>query len=239
MRFLAPFATAVKVLSVLLILLVGAVLVFVGVAVFGGRGTFPAPSRADAAITRHMPEFRYREAWEVGIDASPADVYAAFRRADWRRSRELRPLLALAEVPGRTAAVLTRSGWPDRRVTLDGLILNRRLTVLEDSHGKHLVVGTVVPMRDDLPDPRPVSPGSFASFEEPGYAKAVWSLEAVPRNGGGTRLVVEWRVRPTDAAAARRLGRVWFVAGPAMRTAARMSLPRVARFVDEPGEPVH
>lgn len=240
MRMLAPVGLLLRILAGALVLIVGLLLVFVLVALFGGRGTFPAPPRADAAIARHMPDFRYREAWEIGTDATPAQVYTAFRTTDWRNAPELRALLMARDLPARIRSGLGLGEWSARPLTLDSLIAARRLTLLEDRPGEGMVLGTVGRPWSLEETYTRVTPSGFSRFAEPNYAKAALSLEAVPRTGGGTRFIVEWRAQPTDETAARNLSRYWFFAGQPFRLMARMGLPWVvARAAEGSSAPVY
>jgi hypothetical protein len=236
MRMLAPVGLLLRILAGGLVLAVGLLGVLVLVVLFGGRGTYPAPPRTDAAIARHMPDFRYREAWEIGSDAQPAQVYAAFRSADWRDAPELRALLMAKELPARIQSGLGLGEWRARPLTLDSMIASRRLILLEDRPGEGLVLGTVARPWSLEENYTWVTPSGFSRFAEPNFAKAAVSIEAVPRTGGGTRLIVEWRAQPTDETAARNLSRFWFFAEQPLRMMARMGLPRVVRAAE--GRPV-
>jgi hypothetical protein len=60
---------------------------------------------------------------------------------------------------------------------------------------------------------REIGATEFASFDEPGFAKAVvnFHVRAVP---GGTALTTETRIAATDGAARRSFGRYWRVIMP-------------------------
>ncbi|MDQ1688824.1 MAG: hypothetical protein QOK42_1799 [Frankiaceae bacterium] len=51
----------------------------------------------------------------------------------------------------------------------------------------------------------------FERFDQPGYAKAVWSFELNEQGTGTTELVTETRVLATDAGAARLLAAYWLL----------------------------
>jgi len=213
-------------LSALALLLVGGVLAVLLVT-FEGRSTFPAPLRDDAAIARHMPDYRYRDAYEVGTDAEPAQVYAQLRAADLRSIPALRLYLEARDAPARTAALFGRSFHRPVAVTVDTMAATNGFSVLEENAGQSLVLGYVGrPWDANAPRP-PFTSATFGRLATPGYIKSAWSFEVVPRSGGGSRLIVEWRSIPTDVQAMRRFGRYWLVARPFTQLVAKTGLPLI------------
>jgi hypothetical protein len=57
-------------------------------------------------------------------------------------------------------------------------------------------------------------PEEFAAFDEPGYAKIVWTLEAEELPGGESIARTRTRVSTTDATARRRFRRYWAAMSP-------------------------
>lgn len=209
------------------IVLFGFLLAVLAVA-FEGQSTFPAPLRTDAAIARHMPEYRYRDAYEVGVEAPPERVYEILRSADLRSIPALRLMLEARAAP---ALVRSAVGAGDYRrpvrVTLDTLATLGGFQVLEETAGRSVVLGAIArPWDGGAPRP-PFTTESFARFGAPGYVKTALSIDVLQRQGGGTRLTVEWRMVPTDAGAMRRLSRYWLVARPFAQLAAKTGLPRI------------
>jgi hypothetical protein len=82
-------------------------------------------------------------------------------------------------------------------------------TRLSYAPGRELVMGSVTqPWVGDVKF-RPVAPGSFAAFREPGLVKIVWTLEAEPLGPELTRFATETRVQPTDESARRMFRSYW------------------------------
>lgn len=221
--------TAAAVVGVLVFAFILAVLLVA----FEGRSTFPAPLREDAAIARHMPAFRYRDAYEVGLAATPEEVYETLKTTDLQRIPALRLMLELRNAP-RYIGALVGSGEFRRpeRVTLDTLRAMRRYSVLEETAGRTLVLGTIARPWDGAAPRPPFTPESFGRFSAPGYVKSAVSFDVLPRSGGGTRLTVEWRMIPTDAEAMRRYGRYWLAVRPFAQLTAKTGLPRIAQEAD-------
>jgi hypothetical protein len=214
------------VLSAVVLLLVGGVLAVLLVT-FEGRSTFPAPLRDDAAIARHMPDYRHREAYEVGTDAEPAQVYAMLRTADLRRIPALRLYLEAKDAPGRVAALFGRAFHRPTAVTLDTLAALTGFTLLEERPGQSVVLGYIgQPWHPGAPRP-PFTTETFTRLATPGYIRSTWSFEVVPRSGGGSRLIIEWRTDPTDVQAMREFGRYWLVARPFTQLMAKTGLPLI------------
>ena len=215
-------------LGVFVLVIGGLVLVAVVVAV-EGRSTFPAPLTDDAAIARHMPDYRYRDAYEVGTDAEPALVWALLRSTDLRAIPTLRVYLETWEAPGRLASAFGGDFHRPAIVTIDTLAAAGGFGLLEEIPGKSLVLGYIgQPWDASAPRP-PFTRDSFARFRTPGYVRSSVSIEVVPRTGGGSRAIVEWRTSPTDTAAMREFGRYWTVRKPLTHIIAKTGLRGLMR----------
>lgn len=195
---------------------------------FEGRTTFPAPMRSEAAIARYLPDYQYRQAYEVGVDAPPERVFEVLRTTDVRRVPALRVVLELQDAPALLASLAGRSEY--RRplwVTLDSIRERNGWQVLEETPGSTIVLGAITrPWDPGAPRP-PFTSESFGRFGGSDYVKMAVSFDALPRTGGGTRLTVEWRLLPTDGLAQRKLGRYWILARPFVRLTAKTGLPRI------------
>lgn len=233
MRFGRMLGWAARLVAGGLAILLFVFLLAILMVAFEGRSTFPAPLRADAPIAAHMPEFRYRGAYEVGVEASPEQVYETLRTADLRSIPALRVMLEARAAP-RMLRSLVGSGEYRRptRVTLDTLGERRGYRILDEVPGRTVVLGTIGRPWDAAAPRPPFTPASFTRFGGPGYVKTAVSFETLPRTGGGTRLTVEWRMLPTDVDAMRRLGRYWMVARPFAQLAAKTGLPRIGLEAD-------
>ncbi|NUK12543.1 hypothetical protein HRW18_32145 [Streptomyces lunaelactis] len=81
-------------------------------------------------------------------------------------------------------------------------------------------------------DGRPdvTGPGEFLAFDEPGYAKATFSMRfTADAATGGTRVVTETRVLCLDEAARRAMRRYWRLIEPFSSLVRRMMLRRLRK----------
>ncbi|MGP3974252.1 hypothetical protein ACTWQF_09460 [Streptomyces sp. 8N114] len=81
-------------------------------------------------------------------------------------------------------------------------------------------------------DGRPdvTGPREFLEFDEPGYAKATFSMRfTADAATGGTRVVTETRVQCLDEAARRAMGRYWRFIEPFSGLVRRMMLSRLRK----------
>jgi hypothetical protein len=73
-----------------------------------------------------------------------------------------------------------------------------------------------------------VAAGAFASFADPGFAKAVISFEARP-SGNGCRLSTETRIQATDDGARRKFGLYWRLIMPGSAAIRRVLLRAIRK----------
>lgn len=146
------------------------------------------------------------------VGATPAQVRAAIWEADLLATPLARALSGAAMWPERIGAWVRHEAAPERR---------RRSARLGDM------------LSDDSPwtllSEEPVALGllwtppagvvkrpaeQFAAFDEPGFAKVVWTLEVVPFGAGHALLTTETGTQTTDAIAARRFELMWPLLSP-------------------------
>ena len=86
--------------------------------------------------------------------------------------------------------------------------------VLAEVPGREIVMGAATqPWMADVVF-RPLPPGEFAAFHEPGYVKIVWTLRADPVGADESIFRTETRVTTTDTAARAKFRRYWSFASP-------------------------
>lgn len=127
----------------------------------------------------------------------------------------------LAELPG-AASIRARESRGDRSgITVMADLFSQGFFLLEDDPDASLVLGRVGEFW--RPGGAAVSDvngrRAFVDFNEPGYAKALIGLQAIP-SGPGTMVIVESRVLATDTRTFREFNRYWLVgawANPAGR----------------------
>lgn len=86
--------------------------------------------------------------------------------------------------------------------------------VLAEEPGRELVMGAVTqPWKADV-EFRGLAPEQFAAFNDPGYAKIVWTLNVEPTGPDSSIFRTETRVLTTDAESRRRFRRYWSLVSP-------------------------
>jgi len=171
-------------------------------------------------IERFMPEAEVAEVHEIDVRAPATLTYAAAREMDVNRSALVRAIFAARTLPSRL-----RGGAPRRAATpllTETLALGWR--VLAETPGREVVVGAVTqPWKAEVAF-RGLEPDAFARFSDPGYAKIVWTLEALPLTDTTSRFRTRTRVRTTDPGARELFRRYWAVFSPGILLIRRQSL---------------
>jgi hypothetical protein len=169
-----------------------------------GRSSRPE-GRAGSLIERFMPACEVAERHEIQVDAPAEYTFAAARDMDVNRSTLVRAIFAIRALPSRW-----RRESPERTampLLAETLALGWR--ILAEIPDREVAVGAVTqPWRADV-EFRGVDPDAFARFEEPGYAKIVWTLEAEPLGPTTSRFRTETRVSTTDPRSRRLFRRYW------------------------------
>lgn len=176
-------------------------------------------------LDRFMPSWEVAERHAVEIDAPADATWDAARRLDLNRSPLIRAIFALRSVPARLRGFVPE---PEARSLLEETqALGWR--VLAETPGRAVVLGAVARAWEADVEFRGLAPDEFIAFDEPGYVKIAWTLEAEPLGPGRSRFVTRTRVTTTDAAARERFRRYWAVVSPGVRLIRRASLPLVKR----------
>jgi len=76
---------------------------------------------------------------------------------------------------------------------------------------------------------RALPPAEFAAFDEPGYAKIVWTLRADPIAAEESLFRTETRVNTTDPEARRKFRWYWSLVSPGVVLIRRLSLGLLKR----------
>ena len=185
---------------------------------YGRNGVRPHPAD-DSPLDRFMPDCEVAERHEIVV-AAPAELtMAAAREMDLFRSPLVRAVFAVRTLPARLRGAAARKPAP---LLSETLALGWR--VLADEPGRAIVVGAVTqPWRADVTF-RGVEPEAFAGFDEPGYAKIAWTLEAIPLGPAASRFRTETRVATTDARSRALFRRYWALFSPGILLIRRASL---------------
>jgi hypothetical protein len=184
------------------------------------------PSRAghqDPILDRFMPDYEVREVHQTRVRA-PADVtFSVAQEIDMQDSPLVKAVFAGREL---FMGAKPKEREPQRFLT-EVKALGWR--VLQEEPGRYLVMGAVTqPWKADVRF-RGIPAEEFATFNEPGYAKIVWTMEAEPNAPAATLFRTETRVSTTDADARRRFRRYWSLVSPGVLLIRREMLRMVRR----------
>ena len=150
-----------------------------------------------------LPEFQFNERHRVWINASPDAALAAARE------------VSLGDLPLARFLMRVRGMRTSVHGSLWSQMLAGGFVELGEVPGREVVIGMIGQMwkLSSGRSPKVAGAVEFSAFDQPGYAKAVMSLEAhqVDRR---CELVTETRVFATDAQAQRAFSRYWLVIRP-------------------------
>lgn len=157
----------------------------------------------DELLDTFMPEYDVAERHHVRIAAPPDVALAAAVDADLEQSVVVRGIIRAREL------VL---GATPHTVRPQGLLAQMQAIgwrVLAEKPGREIVVGAVTqPWKADVVF-RGLDPDAFRAFNEPGYARIVWTLRADPVGASACVFRTETRVATTDATARKKFRRYW------------------------------
>jgi hypothetical protein len=190
-----------------------------------GRTPEPAsskPGREGSLIDQFMPTYEVAERHEIDVSAPAELTMAAAREMDLYRSTLVHAIFVVRTLPSRLR------GAPPREPT--SLLSETRAIgwrTLAEVPNREIVMGAVTqPWRAEVTF-RGVEPDHFAGFAEPGYAKIVWTLEAVPLGPAASRFSTETRVSTTDPRSRALFRRYWAALSPGILLVRRESLKLV------------
>jgi hypothetical protein len=189
-----------------------------------GHPPRPEGDECDDPLNRFMPAYDVVERHHIRIDAPAAVVLKAASEQDLQQSVITRAIFKTRElVLGATA---------DETVRPRGLVAMCRSLgwgVLTEVPGREIVMGAVTqPWMADVVF-RQIAPDRFASFDEPGYVKIVWTLRADPVSDHESIFRTETWVATTDAAARTKFRRYWALASPGISVIRWLSLDPLRR----------
>ena len=163
-------------------------------------------------LDEFLPDYDVNEVHSTRVAASPAETLAAARALTPREVPLTGVLMALRRLP---AAVLRRSGETPRRAP-DAPILDQMtrggFTLLAERADELVlaVVGRFWTLNGGI---RRIERDEFATFDEPGFAKAVVNFH-VEDVSGRTVITTETRILGTSEEARRKFRRYWLVVMP-------------------------
>ena len=173
-------------------------------------------------LDRWMPDYDVHEVHSTRVRARPLDIHRVLFEVT-------------ADEVWLFRALMTVCGLGARRADGSRPLLETAqaggFAVLADEPGRELVLGVMGRFwRLRQRSIRPIgSPAEFASFAEPGFARAAMNFLIEPMDGGACRLTTETRVRATDARARRTFRAYWTLVHPGSAFIRRMWLRALKR----------
>jgi hypothetical protein len=169
-----------------------------------------------------LPRWDVRDRHEATVRADRERAWAALRALDLERPLVVRTLFFLRTLPER----LREGVAPRRSRPFLESALEAGWRILGEEPGRELVMGAVTKPWEPVVRFRGLSRDEFVAFEEPGWAKIAWSIEASdaasgpvadPASAGRARVAIETRVSTTDPESQRRFRRYWAIFSPGIR----------------------
>jgi len=174
-----------------------------------GHAAPPSSAEEDRLLDGFIRTYEVVERHQIRIAAPAAVTLAAARETDLQGSRLIRTIIRAREV--------ILGATPDDRPRPRGLLAETQSLgwgVLAEIPGREVVVGAVTKPWEANVTFRALPPDQFATFNEPGYVKIVWTLRAVPITATESLFRTETRAIATDAAARRKFRRYWSLLSP-------------------------
>jgi hypothetical protein len=187
--------------------------------------------RPDPLLDRFMPAYEVRERHESEVGAPAEVTYTAARDLDQRQSG-----LVWAIFRGRE---LLMGSKPARRAPRQGFleeVLALGWRVLAEEPGRELVLGAVTQPWEANVVFRGLAPEDFAAFNDPGYAKIVWTLAVEPGGRDRSTFRTETRVATTDPESRKLFRRYWSLLSPGIRVIRYESLRLIRREAERRGD---
>jgi hypothetical protein len=192
----------------------------------------PMPGGAhDSLLDRFMPSCEVAERHETAVQAPASVTYAAARALDLQQSPLIRAIFA-----GRELLMRSKPLQPRKSTSFLTEVLELGWGILAEEPGRELVMGAVTQPWEANVVFRSLPPEAFAEYQEPGYAKIVWTLVAEPRGPESSVFRTETRVATTDPRSRARFRRYWSVFSPGILLIRRETLRLVKRAAERQSE---
>ena len=174
----------------------------------------------DVLLDLFMPGFEVVDRHHVRVAAPPEVTLAAATDIDLESCPVIRGIFKGREL-------ILRSK-PDKTIRPRGLLAEMKSLgwgTLAELPGREIVMGAVTKPWEANPVFRALPPDEFASFQEPGYVKIVWTLHANPVGEGGSVFRTETRAIATDPESRRKFRRYWAFLSPGIIAIRSVMLP--------------
>jgi len=170
-----------------------------------------------------MPDYAVHEVHSLWVPAGQGEAYDATRAVTASEVRLFGPLMWLRTL-GRSKRVF------DPHAPLLEEMVKIGFTPLAERPGEEIVIGAIGRFWSPTGN-RPTGSPDFATFSEPGYARAAVNFRVTPE-GDGSRITTETRIIGTDAEATRKFRRYWLVVRPGSGAIRRSWLQAIRRRLE-------
>ena len=157
-----------------------------------------------------IPDPEVEKQDETRVAAPVASTWTAAREVDLERSPLVWLIFALRTLPARLRGGSVRREAAGLVESMTGIGWG----VLLDLPGELFVAGAVTQPWVAEVKFQALPPAEFAAFDEPGYAKIVWTLEAEALSQHESIARTRTRVKTTDPLARRRFRSYWAILSP-------------------------
>jgi hypothetical protein len=167
-----------------------------------------------------LPEFDVSDTVARAVAAEPEVAWEALLAVDLIELGRRRPLVGVLGAARAAPELLQRlvrgRGLPPRpqaatlrSLAASGAAADGDWTLLAEHPGRAIALGLVGRFWKPIIEYRRITADTFGEFDEPGWAKTVYSLSVEPIGPGRCQLRGTMRTATTDAAARRRFARYW------------------------------
>jgi hypothetical protein len=166
----------------------------------------PGRHPPDGLLDRFLPNPEVDEYHQLKVHAPAAITLAAAKELDLQASPIAKAIFWLRAIPA-----LVR-GEPFRPEGSKGIVAETLALgwgVLAEEPDREIVIGAYTQPWHQQVTFHPLPPEDFAGFNQPGYVKIAWTLEAEPLGPNRSLLVTRTRAVATDPQARRRFRRYW------------------------------
>jgi Polyketide cyclase / dehydrase and lipid transport len=166
----------------------------------------PGRHPPDALLDRFLPNPEVDEYHQLKVRAPAAITLAAAKELDLQTSPIVKKIFWLRAIP-----TMLR-GEPFRPQGSRGLVedtLAQGWGVLAEEPDRAIVVGAYTQPWHERVTFHPLPPDQFARFNEPGYVKIAWTLQAEPLGPNASLLITRTRAVATDPHSRKRFRRYW------------------------------
>jgi hypothetical protein len=175
-------------------------------------GRFVTGAPANPLLDRFLPEFEIDERWETEIDAPVATTFEVATHLNLMPSPIIRAIFRGRE--------LILGGHPEQREPAESFVDEARAIgwqILSEEPGRSIVLGAVTKPWQSDPKFIGVSGDQFAAFNDQGFAKIVFTLEADPLTPSTSVFRTSTRVATTDPVSRKRFRLYWSLLSPGIR----------------------